>query len=69
MVHRFQKRFFVLNNEVLAYYKKDGGVIIERGLISLKLAKIDPKTKTDLNMLINTGTMLIHLKFNTIEEK
>jgi hypothetical protein len=53
----------VLTNEVLTYYKKDGGVIIERGIISLKLAKIDPKTKSDLSMIINTGTMGIHLKF------
>ncbi len=69
MLHRFQKRFFVLNSEIMTYYKKDGGVIVERGVISLKLAKIDPKTKFDNNMIINTGTMEIHLKFASIDEK
>ena len=69
MVHWFQKRFFVLNSEIITYYKKDGGVIAERGVISLKLAKVDPKTKMDNNMVINTGTMEIHLKFSNFEEK
>lgn len=59
----------MLNPEIITYYKKDGGVIVERGSISLKLAKIDPKSKFDTSMVINTGTMQIHLKFMSIEEK
>ena len=44
MVNRFQKRFFVLDNEVLSYYKDDKNSVTEKGQIALKLVKIDPKT-------------------------
>ncbi len=35
----------------------------------MKLAKIDPKSKQDPNMTINTGMVEIHLKFNSSKEK
>jgi hypothetical protein len=48
MVSGFKKRFFVLDNELLSYYK--GGSAAEKGQISLKLAKIDAKTKDELRL-------------------
>ena len=65
----FKKRYFVLTNELLIYYKQKKGNISEKGQISLKLAKIDPKTMNDKRMIIGTGTAEIHLEFNTIQEK
>ena len=69
MVNRFQKRFFVLDNEVLSYYKDDKNSVTEKGQISLKLAKIDPKTPSDKKITIYTGTSELHLKFHSNEEK
>ena len=69
MVNRFQKRFFVLDNEVLSYYKDDKNSVTEKGQVSLKLAKIDPRTPSDKKITIYTGTSEIHLKFHNAEEK
>jgi len=67
VVTRFQKRYFTLTNELLTYYKE--GIAGEKGQISLKLAKIDPKGMTDRTVLINTGMTELYLQFKTPEEK
>lgn len=69
MMKRFQKRYFVLDNEVLSYYKDDKNSVTEKGQVSLKLIRIDPKTPSDKKITIYTGTSEMHLKFYTPEEK
>ena len=68
-MHGFKKRYFVLTPELLIYYKSKKGQVSEKGQISLKLAKVDPRTMNDKRMIIGTGTGEIHLEFNTIGEK
>lgn len=69
MVKGFQKRFFVLDNEVLSYFKDQKNSILEKGQISLKLAKIDPKSANDKKITIYTGTSELHLKFLNLKDK
>lgn len=69
MVRGFKKRYFVLTNELLIYYKDKKGQVSEKGQISLKLAKIDPRTMNDKKMNIGTGMSEIFLEFKTISEK
>jgi pyruvate/2-oxoglutarate dehydrogenase complex dihydrolipoamide dehydrogenase (E3) component len=68
-VRGFKKRYFVLTEELLLYYKAKNGQVTEKGQISLKLAKIDSKTMNDKKMIISTGTNQIHLEFESIPEK
>ena len=68
-MHGFQKRFFILTKDVISYYKNKNGAVREKGQISLRVARVDAKKSTDKNMSINTGTMEIHLKFASPEEK
>ena len=65
----FKSRYFVLNDELIMYYKTKNGQVSERGQISLKLARVDCKTMKDKKMVISTGTNQIHLEFASIEEK
>lgn len=69
MVTRFQRRFFVLNPDVLSYYKRKNGSILEKGQISLKLAKMSTHTLNDKTLTINTGITEIYLQFASVEEK
>lgn len=69
LVTGFKKRYFVLTKDLLVYYKEKKGQVSEKGQISLKLARVDPRTMNDRKMVIGTGTNEIHLEFNTIEEK
>jgi pyruvate/2-oxoglutarate dehydrogenase complex dihydrolipoamide dehydrogenase (E3) component len=69
IMNGFKKRFFVLTPELLLYYKQKKGQVSEKGQISLKLAKIDPRTMNDKKMIIGTGTTEIFLEFATIQEK
>ena len=62
----FKNRYFVLTDELLLYYKSKNGQVSERGQISLKLARLDPKTMNDRKMIISTGTNQIHLEFSSI---
>lgn len=41
----------------------------EKGQISLKLAKIDPRTMNDKKMIIGTGISEIFLEFSSVAEK
>lgn len=68
-VRGFKKRYFVLTNETLIYYKEKNGQVSEKGQISLKLAKIDFRTMNDKKMIIDTGTSSIHLEFLTLPDK
>jgi hypothetical protein len=65
----FKKRYFVLTNELLIYYKEKKGQVSEKGQISLKLARVDPRTMNDKKMIIGTGISEVHLEFATIGEK
>ena len=65
----FKKRYFVLTPELLIYYKEKKGQVSEKGQISLKLAKIDPRTMNDKKMVIGTGMSEIHLEFANVNEK
>lgn len=69
LVSGFKKRYFVLTKDLLIYYKEKKGQVSEKGQISLKLARVDPRTMNDKKMVIGTGTNEIHLEFNTIQEK
>ena len=69
LVTGFKKRYFVLTKDLLVYYKEKKGQVSEKGQISLKLARVDPRTMNDKKMVIGTGTNEIHLEFTTIEEK
>lgn len=69
MVRGFKKRYFVLTPELLIYYKEKKGNVTEKGQISLKLAKIDPRTMNDKKMNIGTGMSEIFLEFATAQEK
>jgi hypothetical protein len=51
----------VLDNEVLSYFKDDKNAVTEKGQVSLKLAKIDPKTPSNKKITIYTGTSELHL--------
>jgi hypothetical protein len=68
-VRGFKKRYFVLTDELIVYYKSKNGKVSEKGKISLKLAKIDPRTMNDKRMIIGTGLGEIILEFSTIQEK
>ena len=65
----FQKRFFVLDQEVLSYYKDEKHSILEKGQVSLRLAKIDPKGPNEKKIIIYTGTTELFLKFHSLQEK
>lgn len=69
MFNRFQKRYFILDEEVLSYFKDEKSSVLEKGQISLRLAKVDPRSSNDKRIIIYTGTTEIHMKFKTIEEK
>lgn len=62
----FQKRYFVLYNDMLCYYtSKDRSGDLKK--IHLKCATITPNR--DDTIKINTGTHNFKLKFNSIAEK
>jgi hypothetical protein len=69
IVSGFKQRYFVLTRDLLIYYKEKKGHVSEKGQISIKLARVDPRTMNDRKMIIGTGTNEIHLEFQTIEEK
>lgn len=69
MVKGFQKRFFVLDNETLSYFKDDKNSITERGQISLRVARVDPMPTNTKKIIIYTGTTEMHLKFANEQEK
>lgn len=62
----YKRRYFVVTPELLLYYKAKNGQILDKGQISLKLARIDTKTMNDKKMIISTGTGQIHLEFTNI---
>ena len=66
IVTGFKKRYFVLTKDLLIYYKEKKGQVSEKGQISLKLARVDPRTMNDKKMVIGTGTNEIHLEFASI---
>jgi hypothetical protein len=66
IVRGFKKRYFVLTSDMIIYYKEKKGQVSEKGQISLKLARVDPRTMNDKKMVIGTGTNDIHLEFNSI---
>lgn len=66
IVRGFKKRYFVLTSDMIIYYKEKKGQVSEKGQISLKLARVDPRTMNDKKMVIGTGTNEIHLEFNSI---
>lgn len=68
-MHGFKRRYFVLTKDLLVYYKEKKGQVSEKGQISLKLARVDPRTMNDKKMVIGTGTNEIHLEFSSIGEK
>jgi hypothetical protein len=53
----------VLTKDLLVYYKDKKGLVSEKGQISLKLARVDPRNMNDKKMVIGTGTNEIHLEF------
>jgi hypothetical protein len=66
----FKKRYFVLTDELLTYYKdKKARGIKEKGKIALKLLKLDVKGKNEKQLIILTGTGEIELEFQSKEEK
>lgn len=65
----YKSRYFVVTPEFLLYYKVKNGQILDKGQISLKLARIDTKTMNDRKMVVSTGTGQIHLEFSNIPEK
>ena len=69
IVSGFKQRYFVLTRDLLIYYKEKKGHVSEKGQISIKLARVDPRTMNDRKMIIGTGTNEIHLEFQSIEEK
>lgn len=69
IVSGFKQRYFVLTRDLLIYYKEKKGRVSEKGQISIKLARVDPRTMNDRKMIIGTGTNEIHLEFQSIEEK
>ena len=59
----------MLDNEVLSYFKDEKHSVIEKGQISLRLAKIDPKGPQERKIVIYTGTTELYLKFHSLPEK
>jgi hypothetical protein len=56
-----------LNDEILVYCDKKGGAI--KGQIHLKVSAIILAVEDPLKLIINTGTVEIHLKAATVAEK
>jgi PH domain len=69
LVSGFKKRYFVLTRDLLVYYKEKKGLVSEKGQISIKLARVDPRNMNDRKMIIATGTNEIHLEFQSVDEK
>ncbi|CAD8132130.1 unnamed protein product [Paramecium pentaurelia] len=64
---RWQKRYFILNDNILTYCDQPGGR--SKGQIHLKVAGINESKDDTLRIIINTGTGQILLKAANIDEK
>lgn len=64
--HRWQKRYFILNNDILTYCDEKGGKA--KGQIHLKVAGISWNLNDPLRIVIYTGINHLILKANDSKE-